>query len=117
MLFNSLPSTGSDLLPHGVIASRLVSAVFSWRADRETGLEHWRQLLESLTALQGQPHNDRAMANLIVRGKLGTSRAQPASSWPMATTSNGFPLIGNFEKHHSTVPVMRTGAACENLNA
>lgn len=88
----------------GVIASLLFLAFQLREQNRETGLNNWRQLLESLTALKAST-NDPRMADLIVRGNADFHALSPAEQLAYGNyLEQGIHIIGNFEKHTGTVP-------------
>lgn len=88
----------------GVIASLLFLAVQLREQNRETGLNNWRELLETLTDYKGVTH-DPHMADLVVRGHADFHALAPHEQLSFGLyMEQGIHIIGNFDKHSGTVP-------------
>lgn len=88
----------------GVIGSLLFLAFQLREQNRETGLNNWRELLETLTDYKGIT-NEAYMADLIVRGHSDFHGLSPSEQLSFGLyMEQGIHIIGNFEKHSGTVP-------------
>ena len=104
MTLPQLAALADVLAALGVIGSLLFVAFQMRAANRETGLNNWRQLLESLTTFKATT-NDPYMADLIVRGNADYTALSEAEKLSYGNyIEQGIHIIGNFEKHTGTVP-------------
>ncbi len=104
MSLSQLAAIADLLAAAGVIASLLFLAFQMREANRETGLNNWRQLLESLTHFKATT-NDPYMADLVVRGDADYRALSPAEKLTYGNyLEQGIHIIGNFEKYTGTVP-------------
>lgn len=95
----------------GVIGSLLFLAIQLREQNRETGLNNWRELLQTLTNFKAAT-NDPVLADLVVRGNGDYHGLSAAEQMTYGLyLEQGIHIIGNFDKHAGTVP--RT---MENLN-
>lgn len=103
-MMSQLAAIADLIAAAGVIASLLFLAVQLREQNRETGLNNWRQLLESLTTFKATT-NDPYMADLIVRGNADFHSLTEAEQLTYGHyIEQGIHIIGNFDKHTGTVP-------------
>ena len=103
-MLSTLADIADLIAAAGVIASLLFLAVQLREQNRETGLNNWRQLLESLTRFKATT-NDPYMADLIVRGNADFHALSPPERLSYGNyLEQGIHIIGNFDKHTGTVP-------------
>ena len=117
MSLSQLAAVADLLAAAGVIGSLLFLAFQMREANRENGLNNWRQLLENLTRYKAVT-NDPYMADLVVRGNADYNALREAEKLSFGLyIEQGIHIIGNFEKHTGTVPRQLKGLdfAVQNL--